>query len=132
MRLRTAAASLTRGSIRRFGCSVTLPIFLSACQPLEILTPRNRPSEAAICCSSIGSTALPSVRSTLPNMTSQALARPNVPLALIAACPRTNSVSPNERSAFGPSFRYIEWHSAKTVATMLCPLSRSAASSGIK
>src|SRR5713226_8372873 len=36
--------------------------------------------------------------------------------------PATNSVSPTGRISGGPSARYIEWHSRKTVATTLCPL----------
>src|SRR4030095_9558689 len=41
---------------------------------------------------------------------------PYRPLALIAATPFTNSVSPTQRSASGPSGRYIAPHSQHTVA----------------
>jgi len=70
--------------------------------------PRNRPPLAARCASSTGFTRAPSVRSVLPNITAQARAGPNVPLALIAATPVTNSVSPKDRNSSGPSGRYIE------------------------
>ena len=47
-------------------------------------------------------------------------------------CLVTNSTSPTGRISTGPSPRYIERHSSKTVATMLWPLLRSASSSGSK
>src|SRR5271156_2929874 len=57
---------------------------------------------------------------------------PQPPLALIAAMPATNSISPTGRISTGPLARYIERHSSKTVATMLWPVLRSASSSGSK
>ena len=63
--------------------------------------------EVSICCSSNDSTAAPQGEIDYPNITSQARAVPKPPLALIAAWPRTNSVSPRERcsSAPGPIHR---------------------------
>jgi hypothetical protein len=52
-----------------------------------------------------------------------------MPLALIAATPLANSVSPTQRSSAGPSLRYIEWQSTNTVATMLWPVWVSASRS---
>ena len=49
----------------------------------------------------------------------EALVSPNVPLSAMAPHPATNSVSPSDRSSSGPSRRYIERHSAYTVATTL-------------
>ena len=40
---------------------------------------------------------------------------PYWPLALIAAMPCTNSVSPTTLSSSGPSARYMDEHSTKTV-----------------
>ena len=51
---------------------------------------------------------------------------PYMPLALIAAWPATNSVSPTGRISTGPAARYIEWHSRNTVATRLWPVAASA------
>ena len=45
-----------------------------------------------------------------------------VPLALCAATPLTNSVSPTGRNSSGPSARYIAPHCRNTVATTLWPL----------
>ena len=52
-----------------------------------------------------------------------------MPLALMAATPLTNSVSPTGRISAGPSARYIARDWTKTVATMLWPLLVSASSS---
>ena len=57
---------------------------------------------------------------------------PYMPLALIAAWPVTNSISPTGRISAGPPARYIEWHSRNTVATTLCPVAASARKSGRK
>jgi hypothetical protein len=46
--------------------------------------------------------------------------------ALIAAVPFTNSVSPTGFISVGPSARYIEPHSMKTVSEILWPLPMSA------
>lgn len=51
---------------------------------------------------------------------------PYWPLALIAAVPLTNSVSPTGFISVGPSARYIEPHSMNTVSVILCPLPTSA------
>jgi len=56
----------------------------------------------------------------------QSRAGPYWPLALIAAVPLTNSVSPTGFISVGPSARYIEPHSTKTVWVMLWPLPVSA------
>ena len=46
-------------------------------------------------------------------------APPNCPLALIAAVPLTNSISPTGFNSAGPSAWYIEPHSTKTLCVML-------------
>ena len=57
---------------------------------------------------------------------------PYRPLALIAATPLTNSVSPTGRIGSEPAARYIDMHSTNTVATTLWPLPVSASSSSIR
>jgi hypothetical protein len=52
-----------------------------------------------------------------------------MPLALMAATPLANSVSPTGRISTGPEARRMERASTNTVATMLCPLSVSARNS---
>ena len=54
---------------------------------------------------------------------------PKPPLALMAATPFTNSVSPTGRISGGPLARYMDMHSTNTVATTLWPLPVSASSS---
>jgi hypothetical protein len=44
---------------------------------------------------------------------------PNCPLALMADVPLTNSISPTGFISAGPSARYIEPHSTKTLCVML-------------
>ena len=75
-----------------------------------------------MCRSNNGSILSPIVISTLPK-TVHARVLPNDPLSLIAACPATN-YSPSERSAVLAIHRMAF---GKTLATILGPLSRSAA-----
>ena len=88
--------------------------------------PQNR-GLAAICASR-AAPASGSVRSTKPTMEAHMRPSPYWPLALIAATPLTNSVSPTGRRASGPSARYIAMHSMNTVETTLWPLPVSASS----
>ena len=62
----------------------------------------------------------------MPMMPAQARVGPWRPLALTAAVPVTNSVSPSDCSSVGPEARYISPHCTKIVARMSCPLVVSA------
>ena len=66
----------------------------------------------------------------MPMMPAQARVLPWRPLALIAAMPVTNSVSPSDFSPSGPAARYISPHCTKIVPRMSWPLPVSASSSG--
>jgi hypothetical protein len=58
-------------------------------------------------------------KSACPTIARQSRVGPYWPLALIAAVPLTNSVSPTGFISTGPSARYIEPHSMKTVSVIL-------------
>jgi hypothetical protein len=75
--------------------------------------------DAAIWASSTRVTASPSRKSACPTIARQSRVGPYWPLALIAAVPLTNSVSPTGFISAGPSARYIEPHSMKTVSVIL-------------
>ena len=87
--------------------------------------PRKRSGLAVMCASSTSDTAAPSRRSACPTMPVAARVSPYSPLALCAAMPPTNSVSPTGRSDSGPSARYIAPHSTNTVWRTLCPATSS-------
>ena len=76
-------------------------------------SPRSAPRAPA-------ATRSPSRRSALPTMPAATRVSPYRPLALIAAMPCTNSVSPTTLNSSGPSARYIDVHSTNTVWRTLC------------
>ena len=88
-------------------------------KPAPYLIPLNRPPPALTCASKTSETEAPNVKSAKPTIPAQIFDFPYFPLALIAAIPLTNSVSPIERICIGPPDRYIAAHSRNTVATML-------------
>ena len=81
--------------------------------------PRKRVGAAAMCACETSSTAPPKAKSAKLTTPAHTRVAPTPPLALIAAMPLTNSVSPTGRIASGPSLRYIEAHSTNTVARTL-------------
>ena len=89
-----------------------------ASQTTEWRMPRKRPSPAAISASSTRHTVAEAQVGVPDDAGAQRLL-PNCPLALIAAVPLTNSISPTGFISVGPSARYIEPHSTKTVCVML-------------
>src|SRR2546422_10154725 len=82
--------------------------------------PRKRCGLAAICASSTGGIRSPSRRSAVPTIPAATRVSPYRPLALIAAMPCTNSVSPTTLNSSGPSAPYIDVHSMNTVWRTLC------------
>jgi hypothetical protein len=81
--------------------------------------PRKR-ALAAWCASRTGATASPRRRFALPTIAVAARTSRWPRVALSFAIASTNSVSPMTRSSSGPSVRYIEEHSMKTVWRTLC------------